>query len=847
MAALPIAAQTASYPSAIATDTQLRKAVNNCQFTLSFPMANSDTSFQFSVVGSSCVVQNSIATIDNEKIAVCSVSGNVAQIGYSACPNIDGRGFDGTAAATHANGASGALNTDAWYHNSVKAEVEAVENTLGANLANVIALIPNPTPINKGGTGAATSAGALANLLSGNAQGTATNKVQMAGVNSGTAGVPLCNDSGGNVTTSGCNPLLPIGSQTQYLQISPNSGNESTYTWTASPPMVITDYQCFGSRLSGTCFSLSPSVTSSITAGVNATITLPYSPLGLNWNDSNHYVRILDSVAGNDNQALILSTGPGTCTSGLNSTCTLTIAGTSITLNHASGNWSIQTATAGIQEAGVMACASSTGVYVPGGAWPLYAPATIGTGCNVEVFGDGPESSRIVNQSASTDALDIPANAYGLASVHGLQFAPSATKTAGAELNISGTAFAYVRDVHFFNPYIGLELHAVNTSSVTDVSVENAAQYGAYVNCDSGACGGTMKGISINAGASGEDLVMVASSSGILTGWNNAGLTLQGGTVNLDIIQSGSGSVCCESVFSGVIIDSASQISVRALCGRGLGFCFGLTFNGIYGGPATANAEVFDIQTFEGVRLNNMMLAGNFANSQGVVLRGVREASIADSNIAATGANVYITTDASSNPCADVSVVGNTLGRSFGGTVISQYGILTTVAAHTRIFVGDNTVASTSADLNWGATGSNNIFGKNNFLDGTGKPACNSTLQGSQWFTPGALNTVALSELCVAFGSGSYAWTGTLRDTIGSPIAAASSIPLTDYVHHITGAGTLSTVTPPAGCSSVCRVTLISDGGFGWNNLGNIKKPSSQSPTAANGTLILTWDGSNWY
>jgi len=64
-----------------------------------------------------------------------------------------------------------------------------------------------PITIAQGGTNGTTSSGALANLLSGNSQGTYTNKVQMAGTNSGVSGALFCDDASGNATTSGCLPI----------------------------------------------------------------------------------------------------------------------------------------------------------------------------------------------------------------------------------------------------------------------------------------------------------------------------------------------------------------------------------------------------------------------------------------------------------------------------------------------------------------------------------------------------------------------------------------------------------------------------------------------------------------
>jgi hypothetical protein len=128
-------AQTASFPTAVASDSQLRVAVNNVGSTITQNIGASDTTVQ--VLNGVGFAANTVGTIDNEEVAVCAVSGTTLTIGKGACPSTDGRGFDGTAASTHAAGAAIDINTDAWHHNSLKAEVIAIEQALGAGLANV--------------------------------------------------------------------------------------------------------------------------------------------------------------------------------------------------------------------------------------------------------------------------------------------------------------------------------------------------------------------------------------------------------------------------------------------------------------------------------------------------------------------------------------------------------------------------------------------------------------------------------------------------------------------------------------------------------------------------------------
>lgn len=151
--AVCVEAQTASFPSAVVTDNQLKVAANNCQTTVTFPVGASDTSIQ--VANASCIAANSLATIDNEIVAVCGKSGNTLSIGQSACPDISGRGFDSTTATTHAatgancnpGTASGCVSLfiDAWHRNSDRVEIEAIETALGANLSNIPSTGANKT------------------------------------------------------------------------------------------------------------------------------------------------------------------------------------------------------------------------------------------------------------------------------------------------------------------------------------------------------------------------------------------------------------------------------------------------------------------------------------------------------------------------------------------------------------------------------------------------------------------------------------------------------------------------------------------------------------------------------
>jgi hypothetical protein len=140
MLCVAAAAQTARYPAAIATDQDLTLQKDRAQSTLTGAMTSSATTF--TVVTGSKFAAGVIVTIENEQALVCQVSGNTISVGYSACPNIDGRGYAGTSAASHYNGLPVSGNVVAFGHNALKTEIEAIEATLGTRLLNVYASVP---------------------------------------------------------------------------------------------------------------------------------------------------------------------------------------------------------------------------------------------------------------------------------------------------------------------------------------------------------------------------------------------------------------------------------------------------------------------------------------------------------------------------------------------------------------------------------------------------------------------------------------------------------------------------------------------------------------------------------
>lgn len=117
----------AQFPAAVSTDANLSIAVNKLSTKLTAPLAVGAVSM--TVADASLIVANTLLSIDSEIVRVTAdPSGSSVAIQ---------RAYDSTTAAAHSSGATVAGNVDAYYHNTLVAEMEAVQGALGAGLSNV--------------------------------------------------------------------------------------------------------------------------------------------------------------------------------------------------------------------------------------------------------------------------------------------------------------------------------------------------------------------------------------------------------------------------------------------------------------------------------------------------------------------------------------------------------------------------------------------------------------------------------------------------------------------------------------------------------------------------------------
>jgi hypothetical protein len=128
-------AQTASFPSAVATDDDLLVASDAARTTLLSGIGAGDTTipltsttmFKASPGGS----KTTVILIGQEFIKVCAFASQSATV----CSG--GRGYSGSTASSHASGSVVVAPYASWYHNRLREEIKAMQNALGPNLQNL--------------------------------------------------------------------------------------------------------------------------------------------------------------------------------------------------------------------------------------------------------------------------------------------------------------------------------------------------------------------------------------------------------------------------------------------------------------------------------------------------------------------------------------------------------------------------------------------------------------------------------------------------------------------------------------------------------------------------------------
>jgi hypothetical protein len=120
---------TAYYPDSVVPENALGVAVNSVKLKLDQAITAAATSAL--VDDATAVRTGGYLKLENEYVLVCGKSGRTLQFGRSSCPNVDGRGVDGSTAAAHSRYKvlEGFVPAGGW--NQLAAEVRSLEENAG--------------------------------------------------------------------------------------------------------------------------------------------------------------------------------------------------------------------------------------------------------------------------------------------------------------------------------------------------------------------------------------------------------------------------------------------------------------------------------------------------------------------------------------------------------------------------------------------------------------------------------------------------------------------------------------------------------------------------------------------
>jgi hypothetical protein len=417
------------------------------------------------------------------------------------------------------------------------------------------------------------------------------------------------------------------GSQTQYLQIQPNT-TSTTYRWN-NPPLTNSSDYAFPSQTPG----------GTLAAG-SRTITLTPCPLGVNGTDAAHYLYI---SGGTGTAEASLLTG-GTCTSGLSTgTVILTIA------NSHSGPWTIQSASQGIQEAAI---SSGVGgwVYIGPGVWTIQATVTFLAG--QRVTGASPGDTLVEQNFTVGNCFFLPL----AANIEDMSFfmAGSLTATSGYYIVAfgGGATIRHIRGGAGGSSFILLD--TVTTGTVDDVSISGISAAGITVGVATAghASGPTISNYQIS--ASGTNAIGILGVNGQMeltnfdiqvSGSSSFGILLAANTpfgfsasqISNGIIDSASCSICQQGtgtfaslIFSHLYVDSGAGNQAVVFSG---GLLTGLLFDNIefygFGGAATISVTSAQDVTITGCTMADALASG----TDWVVLNSVVGVTTANNKI----------------------------------------------------------------------------------------------------------------------------------------------------------------------------------------------------------------------
>lgn len=793
VASISFAQNTAIFPGGRASNIDLPIAKDRAQTTLSGGINSSVTSITVASIASFPTTSAFIVTIDNEQIRVCSAASTT----FTVCDG--GRGFGGTSAASHSNGATVRMNFTAWHQNQVNAEIQAIEAAVGDNQSYNF---------------------------------------------SRTKGTFLSADldSAGSktLTFSALCPFGVAGANTNhYLKISGGSSpvSKTISAATNATPIAITTTTAHG-------FSTGNFVVISGVAGNTAAngqwliVVTGAQTFTLNSSTGNAAYTSGGTVSRDMETALI--TG-GTCTSGLMAGGTITLT----TVNPHVGSYVLASATSGIQEE-INASGNYATAKMQCGLISTYATVYVPdfrslAGC------DGSRSSVIVPQFSTADAVN---HVQGSPFSGNFYSALSNFSVAAVLVMQSGTALIRVENgtiladnLLTYSGNIGMEF--LNTN----IKATNLESLGSVTT------GVLLQGIAGNITNLNVDNADVVAGQAVQIVAPTTGLTITNMFLQKGL--HGIAFICSSSFLNEIVLDGGfiDNYGTGATSGGAGVFVdpnscttnyVSISNMSIAGGNATNGYGIFSQDPHLTGGLANVHLENNriHGSSIGVFIQRANGWTVKNNEITvanATGVGVYV--DESSNGI----LVGNNIGWDFygagatalfAGSQVANYGIQTTAAAFNSWVIAANRVYGFAAPTLIAGTGIGNIIAGNVGLPNVTQhaygtpPTAYVELKGARG-TSAAPTAVQSGDVFGGVVAGGYGASSYPANT-----ASMRALATENFTNTANGTELEFATTPNGSITRVVRMKLPHNGGMLPSAIVHGSLPSS--PT--NGTLVYCSD-----
>jgi len=729
LSAALLGAQTSPYPGALPTYADLLRTRHHSSSTLTSGIDAATLSVP--VADGTKFIGYELITIGDEQMLVCSVAGNTLTI----CAGT--RGWDYTDAATHDNGVAVDGLITAWHHNMGAEVMIAITTALGVNLSNVAPA--DATHITQTPNAALTAEQALSALTTGVLKSTTgTGVVSIA---TGTD-LPSHVHAGADIT-SGILSQVPVWDKGGAVY------NSKGYDFPAQAP-------------GGT-----------LTASVPATVTLAPVPLGVNHDNTNHYLYV---SGGTGTAEAVLITG-GTAHSGeASGTITFTPA------NNHSGAWTIASATAGIQEA-LWAAGAYGPVRVPAGSHTLYAKLRLPYTASLRGMGIG-ATTLVMTTGFVTRAIEcIAPTPERVLDIGDFRIDYTTNGTSQEGLYLQEITDLLVSNLEILDSYDGITGYGVGRSYFNSVVLfprRNAYNF-------SSDPGSGIITVSTPMVLGGNATMQSGVGAVFSLGPTIAGMVIAHFHSTLGaygILATASSGAINEVVVSNSFIDSYATRGIHlALSGTASASSWSITNTLFAGASGNTAAVLFQTTTpgnIKGLTFAGNKLSCNHTTSYGMSLQGVYGASITGNIIytlqAALGVAVLLEGYANSN----MVLGGNTVGVGAAGTDTNGWetGLLVGAQAHSEIIVANNHLYGSATGLNYAGTGTGVVFRGNRVPLGA-KPTASAGIRGSTWYTEGGAGVADAYEVCRKDASNNYAWTaqtgGTGGEWVGDFLVTRSS------------------------------------------------------------------------